>query len=76
MSPPSPEAEKTLEKILKSEKRNLYCFDWDKLGDELGVWGVADRNAYRYIEMLLTPCNTSGWDGTIIEDECVQDLEE
>ena len=66
MAPPSNDAEITLKQILESEKRNLYCFDWDKLKDELGVWGRADHTAYRYIEVIMTPCNTSGWDGSTI----------
>ena len=64
MSPPTTDALTTLNHIKESEQRNLYCFDWDKLGDELGVWGVADFTAYRYIEMILTPCNMLGWGRT------------
>lgn len=30
---PSDEAKQTWDKIMASEDRSLYCFDWDKYGD-------------------------------------------
>ena len=39
-APPAPEAEALLETYLTNPKRNLYCLDWDKLGEDLEIQGV------------------------------------
>ena len=41
-APPTPEAEGALEVYKTSETRRLYCMDWDKLGEELAIFGVED----------------------------------
>ena len=38
--------------------RGLYCFDWDKIGDTLSIWGGSSNDAqYQRIEFVLLPCN-------------------
>ena len=42
-APPTPEAEGLLEIYKYSQKRALYCLDWEKYGNELAIWGVEDN---------------------------------
>ena len=39
--PPTLDAERVLNKIMDDPERGLYCFDWDKLGETLEIWGVS-----------------------------------
>ena len=60
--------------------RNLFCIDWDELGDELEIYGNwRDASKYQRIEFVLTPCNyvhkELGWDGDFVPNGCIEDLQ-
>lgn len=79
--PPAPEAEGLLETYKSNPNRNLYCFDWDELGDLLGIWGVTfDEVSYQRFEYVLVPCNYVHAEieptDDFVPDECIPDREE
>lgn len=47
-APPAPEAEYLLEKYMTNDNdQNLFCLDWDQLGENLAIWGVElDEESY------------------------------
>ena len=58
--------------------RGLYCFDWEKIGDDLSIWGGSSNDAlYQRIEFLLLPCNyihvQFGDIGDSIHPDCIAD---
>ena len=58
--------------------RGLYCFDWDKIGDVLSIWGGSSNDAlYQRIEFVLLPCNyihtQFGDIGDSIHPDCIAD---
>ena len=55
-APPTPDAARTLKKIQDDPKRALFCIDWDKLGDEMDIYGVSHYTDFRFIDMELVPC--------------------
>ena len=45
-------------KMYKEGERNLYCLDWDLVGDDVVIRGDPnDEISYQRLEYLLTPCN-------------------
>ena len=77
--PPIPDSVGLME-IYKKEnpKRHLFCLDWDKLGEELAIWGTEnDEISYQRFEYILLPCNyvhaEFGPVGDTIPDECIAD---
>ena len=39
-------------------KRNLYCIDWEKYGNEIEIWSTEnDESSYQRFEYVLMPCN-------------------
>ena len=78
LAPPTPEAAGLLESYKTSEKRRLYCLDWDKFGDELAIWGTEDIEiSYQRLEFVVVPCNyvhtEFGDIGDYVRDECIHD---
>ena len=70
-----------LEKYKTDPLKNLYCIDWDELGDDIEIFGTwRDETKYQRIEFLLTPCNyihtQQGWDGDFMHEECIEDLQQ
>ena len=66
-----------LQSIQSDEKRGLYCVDWQKLGQELEIWGVSQYNDFKFIDLTITPCQYVHKDGGITGDsvtpECLWD---
>ena len=64
-----------------SKTRHLYCLDWEKFGDELGIWGTEnDEIVYQRFEYVLLPCNyvhaEFGPTDDYIKDECIADQDQ
>ena len=38
-APPTRLAQDQLDEIMATDEVNLYCLDWDKDGDRMGLWG-------------------------------------
>ena len=61
-------------------KRALYCLDWDEVGEELDIWGFDGYQDYRYVDIILVPCNylhtSYGWTEDRIAEECVHDRDQ
>ena len=58
--------------------RGLYCFDWDKLGEDLNIWGNTGSDAsYQRVEFILSPSNYVHKQivdhGDSIHPECIAD---
>ena len=69
------------EKYKTDPNRNLFCIDWDELGDDIEIYGNwRDASKYQRLEFLLTPCNyvhkKLGWDGDFVPDGCIEDLQQ
>ena len=45
-APPSNDSAALLEAYKTDPDRNLFCLDWDELGDDLAIWGVQDDASY------------------------------
>ena len=65
---------------MESEQRNLYCFDWDKLGDEIELNGFATSvEDYQMLSFDLVPCNYVhsylGYENDTIAEGCIADRE-
>ena len=75
---PVSEAQGLVNAFKNQPKRNLYCIDWEKYGDELEIWSTEnDENTYQRFEYVLMPCNyvhaeVSDINDTVAE-ECVRD---
>ena len=41
-APPAEDSESMFKTYRDNPDRNLFCIDWDKLEDELEIWGVED----------------------------------
>ena len=55
---PKLETETELESIIKSDKRTLFCLDWeDDEKDFLSVWGSYSSYDNQFITVMLVPCN-------------------
>ena len=76
-APPSPDAELMKKKIQKDPNRTLLCIDWDKVGNEMEIWGVSHYADFRYIDIALVPCQylhtVAGWTGDKVTAECLYD---
>ena len=77
---PSRESIAPLQTFKFSEKRHLYCLDWENLDeDEVGVWGVTNDENYQRWEFVLVPCNyihrEFGDIGDSIHEECEANLQ-
>ena len=64
-----------------SPTRHLFCLDWDKLGEDLNIWGTEnDELNYQRFEYVLLPCNYMhaefGPTGDSIAEECIADREQ
>jgi len=53
---PTVDAAHTLKKILDDPKRGLYCLDWQKLGEQLSIWGISQYDDYQFIDLTIAPC--------------------
>ena len=66
-----------LNKIINDPDRNLYCFDWEELKDEMVIYGVSSYTEFQYIDFALVPCQynhtINGWMGDTIHPDCVWD---
>ena len=65
---------------MQSDQRSLYCFDWDKLGDEIELNGFATSvEDYQMLSFDLVPCNYVhsylGYEHDSIADGCIADRE-
>ena len=72
---PSDEAKQTWDKIMASEDRSLYCFDWDKYGDQIELTGFESSvENYQTLSFDLVPCNyihtKLGYTGDTIAEGC------
>lgn len=68
-----------MDKILKDPKRGLYCFDWDKIGEDLAISGISAYDNFFYIELNITPCQyLHTWWGSpdTIHEDCIRDKEQ
>lgn len=78
-APPSQDAARMMKKIEKDPNRSLMCLDWDKIGDQLEIWGVSHYADFRYIDIAIVPCNylhtVAGWTGDKIPPECLHNKE-
>ena len=77
---PAKEAVTMFEMYKTDPNRNLFCIDWEELGEDIEIYGNwRDASKYQRIEFLLTPCNyvhtKLGWDGDYILDGCIEDLQ-
>ena len=54
---PVRESEAMIESIKQSEKRGLFCLDYDSIGDLSEIWGIEDDENYQRMELILLPCN-------------------
>ena len=74
-APPTQDAERTLNKILSNPKRTLFCIDWDKIGEEMEIWGTSHYPDFRFVDIELVPCqylhNFAGWTGDKVTPECL-----
>ena len=80
-APPADESLALFEKYKQDANRNLFCIDWDELGDELDIYGNwQDASKYQRLEFVLTPCNyvhkKHGWDGDFVPNGCIEDLQQ
>ena len=41
-APPAQQASALFSRYKNDPSRSLYCLDWEKLGDELEIWGIQD----------------------------------
>ena len=62
-------------------KRNLYCLDWDKVKDEIEIYGLPeDENSSQRLEFVLVPCNYVHAEiqetDDYIRDECIHDKQQ
>ena len=78
--PPMEEASAMVETYKTDPTRNLWCIDWEELGDDIEVFGNwQDESKYQRIEFVVAPCNyvhtALGWDGDYIPEGCVEDLQ-
>ena len=76
LAPPAQDAAPLLEEIIASDKRSLYCIDWDKHGDHLTIFGSPSSYNYQYISVILAPCNfvyPGKEEFYPIADECIAD---
>ena len=76
---PTLDAKKKVDKILKDPKRGLYCFDWDKIAEDLTIAGISTYDSFRFIELNLTPCQyLHTWWGNpdTIHEDCIRDKEQ
>ena len=55
-APPTLDASRVLNSIQNDPERGLYCFDWDKLGDTIEIWGISQYEDFLYIDFELLPC--------------------
>ena len=55
-APPTLDAARVLNSIQNDSERGLYCFDWDKLGDTIEIWGISQYEDFLYIDFVLLPC--------------------
>ena len=39
-APPVADSQGLFEIYRKGETRHLYCLDWDKVGDQVAIWGT------------------------------------
>ena len=55
---PVESTDKDMLKEFKDGKRSLFCPDWDKVGDDVEIWGnfYLEQN-YQSFEYIVTPCN-------------------
>ena len=62
---------------MSDPKRGLFCFDWDKLANNLEIWGMNLYEDFRYIDIVLVPCQYNhtfaGWTKDVISKECSWD---
>ena len=76
-APPTFDSEKVLNKIMSNPKRGLYCFDWERDGENLEIWGVSQYDDFRYVDIALLPCQYNhtftGRNDSVIAEECVWD---
>ena len=79
-APPSAESVGMLESMKKDPDRGLYCFDWDKIGEEIDVWSVTEDDDYQRWEFVLLPCNyihaEFGDIGDTMDPRCIEDLDQ
>ena len=80
-SPPSETALYTLNKYKTDPNKNLFCLDWDELGEDVKIFGNwRDPSKYQRLEFMLTPCNylhtKNGWEGDSIHESCIHDLKQ
>ena len=76
----SVQAQKTWDKIMKTENRSLFCLDWDKMGDEIELIGFSSSvEDYQMFTFDLVPCNYvhnyMGYEGDSIAEGCIADRE-
>ena len=45
-APPIIDSELLLNKIIDDPDRNLYCFDWEELKDEMVIYGVSSYTEF------------------------------
>ena len=79
-APPTEDSVGLFKMFKTSKTRHLYCLDWEKLGDELAIWGTEnDETTYQRFEYILVPCNyvhtEYGSTNDYIKDECIADKE-
>ena len=56
------------------EKKNFFCLDWKGDRDKLSIWGSWYNPNYRFISIMLAPCNyvPKGFEDVYpVSDECV-----
>lgn len=76
--PPVSDSAGLFEIYKTSTTRHLFCLDWDKLGDDIAIWGTEnDEISYQRFEYVMIPCNyvhtTFGPTGDSVADECIAD---
>ena len=78
-APPTRDAEFLLKELQENQDRALFCIDWDKIGDEMVIYGEEHYIDYQIIDIVLVPChyihNVLGWTGDRETPECLADRE-
>ena len=65
--------------MVNDPNRSLFCVDWEGQSDDIKIWGEDHHTNYRYIDIVLVPCNyihtEVGWTEDKITPECLSDRE-
>ena len=78
-APPTIYAEATLNKYLTDPKKGMFCVDYEKLDEDLTIWGqgLTIEDTFKRLELIMTPCQYlhtyTGYEGDSIHKDCIAD---